>query len=157
MSDGNSYSDSLLRILKYTSAYPSKPFESLAAARECVQTFVQSYHAGHRHSDIRLVTPAERHEGHEQRISTNRQALYAEAKRQHPARWSGPIRNWTPNGAAWLNPADRKDLAEKRGVKNAITIVTSTETAAEETEDDLEMITISVSIIIFLYPGNLRI
>ena len=34
VSDDNPYSESLFRTLKYTPAYPSKPFESLAAARQ---------------------------------------------------------------------------------------------------------------------------
>ena len=104
VSDDNPYSESLFRTLKYTPAYPAKPFGSITAAREWVHTFVQWYNTRHRHSGLRFVTPEERHEGREQEIFAHRQALYTEAKRQHPERWSGPIRNWTPVGAVWLNP-----------------------------------------------------
>jgi len=53
VSDGNPYSESLFRTLKYTPAYPSKPFESLEAARQWVHRFVQWYNHEHRHSAIR--------------------------------------------------------------------------------------------------------
>lgn len=43
VSDDNPYSESLFRTLKYTPAYPSKPFTSLGAAREWVHTFVHWY------------------------------------------------------------------------------------------------------------------
>ena len=41
VSDDNPYSERVFRTLKYTPTYPAKPFVSLAAAREWVQTFVQ--------------------------------------------------------------------------------------------------------------------
>jgi putative transposase len=37
-------------------------------------------------------------------ILAKRKAVYAAAKRQNPARWSGEIRNWEPAGEVWLNP-----------------------------------------------------
>jgi len=40
-SDDNPYSESLFRTLKYTPAYPSKPFESIDAARQWVHEFVR--------------------------------------------------------------------------------------------------------------------
>ena len=40
VSDDNPYSESLFRTLKYTPSYPSKPFESIEAARQWVHTFV---------------------------------------------------------------------------------------------------------------------
>jgi hypothetical protein len=41
--DDNPYSESLFRTLKYTPADPSKPFESIKAARQRVHGFVQWY------------------------------------------------------------------------------------------------------------------
>jgi len=113
VSGDNPYSESLFRALKYSPAYPEKPFVSLLATREWVQTFVQWDHAVHRHSGIRFVTPAERHGGHERAILANRQAIYTEAKHHHPERWSGPIRKWTPKRAVWFNP-DNADRPKKR-------------------------------------------
>ncbi len=40
----------------------------------------------------------------DQLILAKRKAVYAAAKRQNPARWSGEIRNWEPAGEVWLNP-----------------------------------------------------
>ena len=40
VSDDNPYSESLFRTLKYTPAYPNKPFESIEAARKWVHGFV---------------------------------------------------------------------------------------------------------------------
>lgn len=117
VSEDNPYSESLFRTLKYTPAYPAKPFDTLLAAREWVQTFVRWYNEVHRHSGIRFVTPAERHGGQEREILANRQIIYAEAKRQHPERWSGSIRNWALQGAVWLNPA-KADSPEKKFLKN---------------------------------------
>jgi transposase InsO family protein len=104
VSDDNPYSESLFRTLKYTPAYPSKPFDSLEAAREWVHSFVRWYNEGHRHSGIRFITPAERHSGKEREILVNREVIYAAAKERHPERWSGKTRNWSPVEEVWLNP-----------------------------------------------------
>jgi len=52
VSDDNPYSESLFRTLKYTPAYPSKPFASLDSARASVHVFVHRYNETHRHSGI---------------------------------------------------------------------------------------------------------
>ena len=70
-----------------------------------MQQFVQGYNQTHRHSSIRFVTPAQRHQGLDGAILANRQVVYAQAKARHPERWSGPIRNWQPLTAVWLNPS----------------------------------------------------
>lgn len=118
VSDDNPYSESLFRTLKYTPAYPSKPFESLEAAREWVHTFVRWYNEAHRHSSIRFVTPAERHSGKELEILANRVAVYAAAKARHPERWSGETRNWAPVEDVWLNP-EKSEASEHEIVEKA--------------------------------------
>jgi hypothetical protein len=90
--------------MKYTPAFPSKPFESLTAARQWVDTFVRWYNHEHQHSAIRFVTPAECHSGQEHAILDNRSAIYEAAKKRNPKRWSGTTRNWAPVGVVWLNP-----------------------------------------------------
>ena len=113
VSDDNPYSESLFRTLKYTPAYPGKPFESLEAARRWVHRFVQWYNNEHRHSAIRYVTPNQRHNGTEHDLLKQRKAVYEVAKQRNPERWSGNTRNWKPVAEVWLNPP--KDLqAEKR-------------------------------------------
>ncbi len=90
--------------MKYTPAYPSKPFASLSAAREWVHRFVQWYNEEHRHSSIRYVTPGQRHRGEDTAILAARQRLYESAKQARPERWSGATRNWAPIHEVWLNP-----------------------------------------------------
>lgn len=104
VSNDNPYSESLFGTMKYTPAFPSKPFESLTAAREWVHGFVQWYNEAHRHSGIQFVTPGERHRGEDQAILAKRKDLYEAAKERNPQRWSGETRNWKPVGVVWLNP-----------------------------------------------------
>ena len=118
VSDDNPYSESLFRTLKYTPAYPSKPFESLSAAREWVHQFVQWYNEEHRHSAIQYVTPGQRHRGEDIAILANRQRLYEAAKAARPERWSGDTRNWEPAGAVWLNPP--KDAQQKESIQKKV-------------------------------------
>jgi hypothetical protein len=104
VSNDNPYSESLFGTMKYTPAYPSKPFASLDAAREWVHSFVRWYNHAHRHSAIQFVTPAERHSGRDRAILAQRKAVYEAAKQRRPERWSGTTRNWSPVGDVWLNP-----------------------------------------------------
>jgi transposase InsO family protein len=104
VSDDNPYSESLFRTLKYTPAYPRKPFESLEAARRWVHEFVTWYNHEHRHSAIKYVTPTQRHAGMDSELLRQRKALYEAAKAEHPERWSGSTRNWERTNEVWLNP-----------------------------------------------------
>jgi putative transposase len=104
-SNDNPFSEALFRTCKYCPAYPTQGFASLEKARTWMQQFVQGYNQAHRHSGIRFVTPEQRHQGLDEAILANRQAVYAQAKARHPERWSGPIRNWQPITAVWLNPS----------------------------------------------------
>lgn len=119
VSDDNPYSESLFRTLKYTPAYPSKPFDNLDAARKWVHTFVCWYNEKHRHSSIRFVTPNERHSGKERDILAKREAVYIAAKAQNPERWSGKTRNWSPIDEVWLNPENPGVSKGKIGEKAA--------------------------------------
>ena len=112
VSDDNPYSESMFRTLKYTPAYPSKPFESIEAARQWVHSFVQWYNDEHRHSAIRYVTPNQRHRGEDGDLLEQRKAVYERARQQNPQRWSGKTRNWNPVEEVWLNPP-KEHQAEK--------------------------------------------
>jgi len=112
VSDDNPYSESMFRTLKYTPAYPSKPFESLEAARQWVHRFVQWYNDEHHHSAIRYVTPNQRHRGEEGHLLEQRKAVYERARQQNPQRWSGKTRNWNLVEEVWLNPP-KEHQAEK--------------------------------------------
>ena len=111
VSDDNPYSESLFRTLKYCPIYPSKPFDTIDAARQWVLSFVQWYNTEHRHSAIRYVTPSQRHDGLDTGLLQARSQVYEAAKRQNPARWSGDTRNWLPVTEVWLNPP--KELPSK--------------------------------------------
>jgi len=105
VSNDNPYSESLFKTMKYCSQYPSRPFATLAAARQWVTGFVRWYNEEHRHSAIGFVTPAQRHAGQDRELLAAREAVYAAAKARHPQRWSGATRNWQPIRVVHLNPA----------------------------------------------------
>jgi len=119
VSDDNPYSESMFRTLKYTPAYPSKPFESIEAARQWVDHFVQWYNDEHRHSAIRYVTPSQRHRGEDSNLLEQRKAVYERARQQNPQRWSGKTRNWNPVEEVWLNPPKEHQAEEEQESKAA--------------------------------------
>jgi len=117
VSNDNPYSESLFKTLKYTPAYPTKPFSSLDEARQWVMTFVNWYNHSHRHSGLKYVTPAQRHSGEDMAILERRKRVYAEAKLRHPERWSGEIRNWNHEPIVKLNP--EKESVQESAMKEA--------------------------------------
>ncbi len=104
VSNDNPYSESLFRTLKYCPQWPTDGFADLDAARAWVREFVRWYNHEHRHSRIQFVTPAERHAGQDIAILAKRDALYRQARENHPERWSRNTRNWEPQGLVALNP-----------------------------------------------------
>lgn len=108
VSNDNPYSEAAFRTLKYRPNYPDKPFADLQAARGWVQGFVDWYNYEHRHSAIKFVTPAQRHDGEDIHILANRHQVYLKARSANPLRWSGDIRNWDPVGEVYLNPGKQK-------------------------------------------------
>jgi transposase InsO family protein len=112
VSNDNPYSESLFRTLKYRPDYPHQAFETLLAARQWVNTFVNWYNLEHRHSAIRFVTPHERHAGQDGALLAKRANVYAAAKAANPQRWSGATRNWQPVREVYLNPDQKHDQKE---------------------------------------------
>lgn len=110
-SNDNAYGESLFGTLKGCPEYPSKPFESLQAAREWMTRFVQWYNHEHLHSRIRFVTPADRHCGAETEILADRNTVYAAARVENPARWTGSTRNWSSVEIVELNPTKQRHIA----------------------------------------------
>lgn len=109
--DDNPYSESLFRTLKYRPHYPRSRFADIAAARAWVEGFVAWYNHEHLHSAIRFVTPGDRHAGRDAAILKKRRRVYRSARRSHPERWSGEIRDWTPVRRVHLNPEPGKVAA----------------------------------------------
>jgi len=112
VSNDNPYSESLFKTLKYRPEYPERAFENITAARCWVEGFVSWYNTEHRHSGIKLVTPEERHTGKDIDILAARVLVYKEAKKRHPERWSGDIKNMEPVGSVYLNPSNVKAEGE---------------------------------------------
>lgn len=104
VSNGNPYSESLFRTLKYCPQWPRNGFESVEVARSWVHKFVQWYNTQHRHSGIRYVTPDEKHRGEDVEILRRRKTVYEAARKKHPGRWSQQTRNWEPIETVSLNP-----------------------------------------------------
>jgi transposase InsO family protein len=104
VSDDNPYSEALFRTAKYCSMYPSKPFESVEAARAWVDRFVAWYNEEHLHSGIRFVTPSDRHAGRHLDILERRREVYEAARARHPERWGGGIRCLDPIANVILHP-----------------------------------------------------
>ena len=104
VSDDNAYAESLFRTAKYRPEFPTKGVASLDLARAWAAEFVRWYNVDHRHSGIRYVSPAQRHAGQDQAILAARHALYIQAKKRNPARWSGSTRDWSYIGVVTLNP-----------------------------------------------------
>ncbi|AEG01419.1 Integrase catalytic region [Methylomonas methanica MC09] len=104
VSNDNPYSESLFKTLKYRPQYPLQPFADLCVAREWVADLVQWYNHEHRHSAIGFVTPAQRHAGLDEALLNQRKALYEDARRQNPRRWSQNTRNWNRIHTVHLNP-----------------------------------------------------
>lgn len=104
VSNDNSYAEALFRTCKYRPNYPRKPFQNVDDARQWTQQFVQWYNHQHKHSGLKFVTPAQRHDGRDEAILRNRDQVYAVAQARRPERWSKTTRNWQLKDEVWLNP-----------------------------------------------------
>jgi hypothetical protein len=64
----------------------------------------------HRHSRIRFVTPAQRHQGMDIEILKRRSEVYQKAKENNPIRWSGKTRNWSHIDRVELNQENQTKI-----------------------------------------------
>lgn len=109
VSNDNPFSESLFKTLKYCPIFPSKPFESIEAAKTWMESFVKWYNTEHLHSGINFVTPASKHLGLDIELLKNRNEVYEKAKEKNPTRWSGKTRNWDAVALVKLNPLKEKE------------------------------------------------
>ena len=114
VSNDNPYSESLFGSMKYSPAYPARPFDNIEAARDWAHALVAWYNGTHRHSGIQYVTPNERHQGKDGAILAQRKAVYEVARARHPERWSGATRNWGKPEVVYLNPDKPKSPPENK-------------------------------------------
>jgi len=89
VSNDNPYSELLFKTLKYRPQYPLRHFADVTEARQWVTELVKWYNHEHCYSAIGFVTPAQRHEGLDEQLLTNRRAVYEAAYAKNPERWSG--------------------------------------------------------------------
>ena len=104
VSNDNPYSESIFKTLKYHHQFPCKHFQSIGAARNWVEGFVNWYNNEHLHSAISFVTPNQRHLGEDIEILEKRHEVYLKAKSLNPQRWSRKTRNWQHISSVSLNP-----------------------------------------------------
>ena len=104
VSDDNPFVESLFRTAKYRPEFPVKGFTDLEAARQWASQFVHWYNHEHRHSGIRYVSPAQRHDGCDHEILAQRHELYLKARERNPRRWSRTTRDWSRIDVVTLNP-----------------------------------------------------
>lgn len=114
VSNDNAHAETLFRTAKYCPLWPQKPFATLEDARAWVQRFVQWYNHEHRHSGIKYVTPAQRHEGKAPELLQHRVEVYEAARSRKPERWSGATRDWSLSSVVWLNPEKQEELGKVR-------------------------------------------
>ena len=112
VSNDNPYSESLFRTLKYSPSWPQRGFKSIGEARVWVKKFMAWYNEKHCHSKIKFVTPSQRHHGDDLLILNNRKAVYNEARKKNPKRWSGKTRNWNRPSHVALNPEKMEDFSQ---------------------------------------------
>jgi putative transposase len=109
VSNDNPYSEALFRTCKYRSSYPVQGFDTIDAAREWVNGFVEWYNNEHYHSGLNFVTPNSRHNGTADKIMKKRKKVYNAAKEAHPERWTRNIRNWKLPDTVALNPTEKSE------------------------------------------------
>jgi transposase InsO family protein len=90
VSDDNPFVESLFRTAKYRPEFPAAGFADLEAARAWASRFVHWYNHEHRHSGIRYVSPAQRRDGRDSEILSQRHALYLRARERNPRHRRGP-------------------------------------------------------------------
>ena len=105
VSNDNPFAESLFRTCKYRPDWPSAGFKSLEEARDWVLKFTRWYNYEHKHSQLRFVTPHQRHTGQDVQLLTQRKERMEAAKAANPGRWgTREVRNCTPMGPTTLNP-----------------------------------------------------
>lgn len=112
VSNGNPYSESQFKTLKYCPEFPEH-FGSIEDARAFCQDFLDTTTKEHHHSGIGLVTPEQVHYGFADDIYLQRVKTLEKAFGMNPGRFKGktPLPPALPE-AAWINKPrqDEKEL-----------------------------------------------
>jgi hypothetical protein len=67
----------------------------------CVRPLVQQ------HSEIRFVTPDDRHSGQDVTKLNKRKEVYEQVRQRNPGRWTRQTRNWEPIEIVRLNQNEK--------------------------------------------------
>lgn len=116
VSDDNPYSEALFKTMKYRPEFPAcKRFSTLDDSIKWCEWFVDWYNNQHLHSELKFLTPIQRHTGKDRAILSRRHVTYCTAKQKYPLRWSGrQTRNWELPSIVTLNPNRKnKSVIEK--------------------------------------------
>jgi len=104
VSDNNGFAENLFRTAKYRPEFPAKGVVDLEGARKWAQRFVHWHNHDHRHSGIRYVSPAKRHDRRDHDILAQRHELYPQARERNPRCWSRQTLDWSRIDVVALNP-----------------------------------------------------
>jgi putative transposase len=85
-SNDNPYSEAQFRTVKHCPDFPDR-FGSLQDSRRFCRLFFQWYNNEHRHSGLKLLTPADVHYGQAEQVITSRTQVLEEAFLRHPNRF----------------------------------------------------------------------
>ena len=104
VSNDNPYSESQFKTMKYRPEFPER-FGSIEDARAFCQTFFPWYNAGHYHSGLGLLTPADVHHGRASGIIEDRKDVLRAAYEKHPNGSRGKILKQSASlpDAVWIN------------------------------------------------------
>lgn len=111
VSNGNPFSESGFRTMKYRPDYP-KVFSALADARAYLDGYVPWYNGQHKHSGIALFSPAQVHDGSWEHVWQVRQQALEDYYRLHPARFHYRPVTPAPAGVVGINlPSEEAGVA----------------------------------------------
>jgi len=75
VSDDNPFIESLFKTIKSRPQHPLKPLANIEGARALAHRLLTWYNTDHRHSQVRYVTPQERHKGRDVAILAQRKQV----------------------------------------------------------------------------------
>lgn len=105
MKNDNPYSEAQFKTLKYRGDFPER-FAGHAHAVDHCTAFFDWYNNDHRHSGIRMLTPAALHYGKADEILETRYQARLAAYLRHPQRFARPPHRQPVPAAAWINPPE---------------------------------------------------
>jgi len=115
VSNDNPYAESLFRTAKYRPEFPSRGFADMEQARTWAAAFVHWYNQEHRHSGIGYVTPAQRHEGHDQAHPGCPTRALRRSQTGQPQTLVGRHTQLDPRGRSYLKPRAGKSRHHRLG------------------------------------------